>query len=64
MNHSDARHLKIRALRDRLSWMSEASLRIDESLDHDTVPQGVLDSARSLSGAGNGAFITLDESGR
>ena len=34
------------ALRQRLSRLSEASLRISESLDFETVLQGVLDSAR------------------
>ncbi len=37
--------------RDRLSRLSEASLRISESLDMDTVLQEVLDSARSLTNA-------------
>ena len=36
------------ALRDRLSRLSEASLRINESLDFETVLQGALDSARRL----------------
>ena len=35
------------ALRGRLSRLSEASLRINQSLDFDTVLQGVLDSARA-----------------
>ena len=43
--------------------MSEASLRINESLDFDVVLQGVLDSARSLTGASYGAFVLLDDSG-
>ena len=50
MNQSDERDREIKALRDRLSRLSEASLRINESLDLDTVLQGVLDSARSLTG--------------
>ena len=33
------------ALRDRLSRLSQASLRINESLDFETVLQGVPDSA-------------------
>ena len=37
---------EIEALRERLSRLSEASLRINESLDLDSVLQGVLDSAR------------------
>ena len=50
-------------LRDRLSRLSEASLRINESLDLETVLQGVLDSARSLINARYGVITTLDESG-
>ncbi len=51
------------ALRDRLLRLSEASLRINESLDFDTVLQGVMDSARSLTGARYGVIILLDDSG-
>ena len=51
------------ALRDRLQRLSEASLRINESLDFDTVLQGVLDSARSLTGARYGVITLLDDSG-
>ena len=51
------------ALRDRLSRLSEASLRINQSLDLDTVLQGVLDSARSLTGARYGVLTLLDDSG-
>ncbi len=50
-------------LRNRLTRLSEASLRINESLDLDAVLQGVLDSARSLTGASYGVFVLLDESG-
>ena len=63
MNRGDARELEIQALRDRLSRLSEASLRINESLDFDAVLQGVLDSARSLTGASYGAFVLMDDSG-
>ena len=52
------------ALRDRLSRLSEASLRINESLDLTTVLQGVLDSACSLTGARYGVIILLNEAGR
>ena len=51
MEHRDAREVEIRTLRQRLSRLSEASLRINESLDLDTVLQEVLDSARTLTGA-------------
>ena len=44
------------ALRQRLSRLSQASLRISESLDFDNVLQGVLDSARSLAGARYGVI--------
>ena len=63
MNRSDARDSEIQSLRDRLSRLSAASLRINESLDFDAVLQGVLDSARSLTGASYGAFVLLDDSG-
>ena len=52
------------ALRQRLSRLSEASLRISESLDFGTVLQGVLDSARSLTGARYGVITLLDGGGR
>ena len=61
MNRDDERDLVIQALRDRLSRLSEASLRINESLDFDTVLQGVLDSARSLTGARYGAMTLLND---
>ena len=51
------------ALRDRLSRLSEASLRINESLDPDTVLQEVMDNARALTGARFGAITTLDDEG-
>ena len=54
---------EIRELRERLSKLSEASLRINESLDFETVLQGVLDSARSLTGARYGVIILLDDAG-
>ena len=52
------------ALRERLSRLSAASLRINESLDFDDVLQGVLDSARSLTGARYGVMTLLDGEGR
>ena len=62
----DARELEREneALRDRLSRLSQASLRINESLDFETVLQRVLDSACSLTGARYGVITLLDESGR
>ena len=52
------------ALRGRLSRLGEASLRINESLDFETVLQGVLDSARSLTGSRYGVITLLDDAGR
>ena len=49
---------------DRLSRLSEASLRINESLDLDTVLQEALDSARVLTEARYGAIILLDGDGQ
>ena len=51
------------SLRNRLSGLSEASLRITESLDLDTILQGVIDGARSLTGARYGALLILDDAG-
>ena len=53
-----------KALRDRLSRLSRASLHINESLEFDAVLQSVLDSARSLTGARYGVLTLLDESGQ
>ena len=55
---------EIAELRDRLSRLSQASLRINESLEFDTVLQGVLDSARSLTKARYGVMTLLDDGGR
>ena len=64
MNYPDERDRQIAELRERLSRLSEASLRINESLDLDTVLQGVLDSARSLSSARYGVLTLHDEGGQ
>ena len=50
-------------LRERLSRLSEASLRINESLDFDKVLQGVLDSARSLTEARYGVIALHGDGG-
>ncbi len=64
MAQADNQAREIAELRDRLSRLSQASLRINESLDFDTVLQGVLDSACSLTGARYGVITLLDESGQ
>ena len=60
---ADQRDREIEALRERLSRLSEASLRINESLDVDTALRAVMDSARSLTHAPFASIITLDASG-
>ena len=63
MVNSDEHGLEMAALRRRLSRLSEASLRISESLDLDTVLREVVDSARALTGSRYGVITTLDDSG-
>ena len=55
---------EMEALRERLSRLSEASRRINESLDFDEVLQGALDSARSLTSARYGVMTLLDGVGQ
>ena len=55
---------EIAELRDRLSHLSEASLRINESLDFDTVLQEVVDSARALTGSRYGAITVPGDAGQ
>ncbi len=50
-------------LRERLSLLAEASLRINESLELEAVLQSVLDSARSLTNARYGVLVLVDGSG-
>ena len=64
MNSPDKRQQEIETLRDRISRLSAAILRISASLDMDTVLQEVVDSARALTGARYGVIATVDDSGR
>ena len=64
MENADRRDEGTESLGDRLSRLSEASLRISESLDPDTVLREVLDSARELTGARYSVITTLDASGQ
>ena len=50
-------------LRDRLSRLSQASLRITEDLEPNAVLQGVVDGALSLTGASTAGLTALDERG-
>ena len=63
MRPRNARDEQMAALRERLSRLSEASLRINESLELDAVLQGVLDSARSLTDARYALITTMRDTG-
>ena len=52
---------RIQQLEERLSLLSEAGLRINESLDFDTVLQEVVDSARALTASRYGAITIPGE---
>ena len=64
MTKSDERNPEAAALRNRLTKLSEASLRINESLEFDAVLKEAVDSARSLTGARYGMTTLLDDEGR
>ena len=63
MDRPDELQRRIRDLEERLSRLSEAGLRITEDLDFNTVLQGVLDSARSLTGARYGVIALHGDDG-
>ena len=64
MKNADELTPQTEVLRNRLSKLSEASRRINESLDLDAVLQGILDSARALTNAHCGIIATLDNAGQ
>ena len=64
MNSTDERKREVEALRERISSLSGAVLRISASLDVGTVLRETVDSARALTGARYGAITTIDEAGR
>ena len=64
MEPPDDRDRRVRDLEERLSRLIEASLRINESLDFDTVLQEVVDSARDLTGSRYAAITIFGEAGR
>ncbi len=63
LEEADSLRRENEALRDRLSRLSNASLRITEYLDHDAVLQAVIDGACSLTRARYGALVAFDDSG-
>ena len=52
---------EVEALRERLSRLGAASLRLNESLELEAVLQGTLDSARSLTGAAYGVILRVND---
>ena len=64
MQTHDELRREIDEQRVRLSRLSEASVRVSESLDLDTVLHEVVESARALTGARYGVIVTIDASGQ
>ena len=64
MKTEDQPSLELRVLQVRLTKLSEASLRINENLDFDSVLQDVVDSARNISDARYGGMTVLNDAGR
>ena len=64
MSAEDHQHREIAALRERLSRLGQASLRITEDLDLDAVLRRALDGARLLTGARRGGLTVLDDRGQ
>ena len=56
MTGSNEQDPELAGLRERLSRLSEAGVRINESLEFDTVLQEVVDSARTLTGSRHAAI--------
>ena len=63
MNGPDELTRENAALRERISRLNAAILRINASLDLDTVLNEVVDSARALTGARYGMIATVDDAG-
>lgn len=63
MESADDASRQVDVLRDRLSGLRRASLRINESLDFENVLREVVESALTLTGARYGVVVTLDDSG-
>ncbi len=64
MKNSDELRREIETLRDRISKLTAASLRISASLDVETVLREIMEGARALTGADCGMITTIDESGQ
>ena len=64
MKNSDELRREIELLRDRISRLTAASLRISASLDVDTVLREIVEGAQALTGADYGVITTVDDSGQ
>ncbi len=63
MNDADDMHRELQAARKRFATLNSAILRINASLDLDTVLGEVVESARALTGARWGVIVTVDGAG-
>ena len=63
MSETDELRREVAALRERISALCAAGLRIGSSLDLDTVLDEIAESARALTGARYAAIATIDEHG-
>ena len=63
LNASDELREENETLRGRIALLHAAILRINASLDLDTVLQEVVESARALTGASYGAITTVEDAG-
>ena len=64
MNPEDQLMRENQALRERLSRLGQASLRITEDLDLDAVLRRVLEGARLLTEAARGGLTVIDDTGK
>ena len=64
LKQDDRTSTDIEALQERLTKLSQASLRINENLDFSSVLQDVVDSASDLTDAQYGGITVLDDTGR
>ena len=64
MANSGEQEHDVETLRERISTLTGAILRMSESLDLETVLREVVEGARALTGARYGAITTVDTAGR
>ena len=62
-SEAEALQQVVESLRDRLTKLSQASIRIIQNLDLDTVLQEIVDNARLLTGASHCSPVTFNGSG-